>query len=62
MECPDHQDESHLNLSTFQQLDSIPVQISCIYFEACSVNIIVLVFHTYDVCVPVKLSHTLSRW
>lgn len=30
MECPDHHDEGHLDLFTFQQLDSIPVQIFCI--------------------------------
>lgn len=62
MERPDHQDESHLDLFTFQQLVSIPVQIFCIYFEACSVNIIVLLFPTYDVLVPVKLNHAFSRW
>lgn len=49
MEDPEHQDESHLDLFNFQQLGSNPVQIVHIYFEACSVNIIVLLFPTYAV-------------
>lgn len=62
MDGPEHQNESHLELFTFQQLVSIPFQIVHIYFEACSVNIIVLLFPTYDVLMPVKLNYAFSRW
>lgn len=39
-----------------------PVQMFCIYFEAYSVNITILVFPTDNVLVPVQLNHVFSRW